>query len=67
MLGGRGEFSCGGQHFSDDGVDVRLSGAVVDDAGAESEVATECGVGEINAAPADDAIEDAAVEVVEIR
>jgi hypothetical protein len=47
-------------------VDVWLGGAVVDDAGAEGEVAVDGGVGDVNAATADDAVEDATVKVIEV-
>jgi len=62
----RAEVSGSGEDFSDDGVDVFFGGAVIDDAGAEGEVAVDCSVGEVDATAADDAIEDATVEVVEI-
>ena len=48
-------------------MDIELGGAVVDDACAESEVTVNGGVGEVDATAAYDAIENAAIEVVEIR
>ena len=48
-------------------MDVLFGGAVIDDTGAEGEAAVDGGVGEIDAAAADDAIEDAAIQVVEVK
>ena len=62
-----GEFGRRGEHFSDDGVDIRFSGAMVHDAGSQGEVAVDGGVGQVDAAPTDDVVEDAAVEVVQIN
>ena len=61
-----GELGGGGEDFGEDGVDVGFGGAVVDDAGTEGEVTADRGVGEVDAAATDYAIEDAAVEFVEI-
>lgn len=55
----------GGEDFGWDGVDVGVGGAVVDDAGAETEFRVERGVGEIDAATGDDSLEDFEVQLVE--
>ena len=67
LLAGCAELGGGGEDFSDNGVDVGFGSAVVDDAGAEREMAVDGGVGEIDAAATIDAIENAAVEVVKVE
>jgi len=48
-----------------DGVDVGGRGAVVDDAGAETEFGLECGVGEIDAAAGDDTFQSVEIQLIE--
>ena len=60
------EFCGRGKYFADDVFDVVFAGSMVDDAGAQSEVAVNGRIGDVDAAPADNAIENAAVEGIEI-
>src|SRR3954452_17994006 len=53
-----------GDGFFDDGVNVGLGGAVIDEARAESEASVDGGVGDVNATALDNALHEAGVESV---
>lgn len=58
-------FPGGGQNLCRDGVNIRISGAVIDDAGTQAEFGVQRGVGEVHAPTSDDSLEDLEVQSIE--